>query len=363
MRRAFARAALVLALIAGAPLAAQPVGQPIALGTSYRLESKVLNEAREINIRLPASYASADKPRSYPVLYLLDGGTDQDFAHIAGLAQHGEVSWTFDEFIVVGIATRKRIWELTPPTRDERYTTYLRANGEPVEFANGGGADSLRRFIAEEVEPFVRANFRTNGKRTLVGESLAALFIIDTLLKAPAIADDFIAISPSLWWNREELGDRAAPLLKSQDYAGKRFYVTMADEGGTMQRGLDKLLAALRSPAAGALRWVYVDRRNSEHHGSIYHAAALDALRTLYPKPYRPGSPLPWLHVGGVRPLSAAAEADRKLECTTERARPVTFAEINAEPDRWAALCTLPALGQAPEPREASKNWGDRATR
>lgn len=351
--------AAMMAVAAAGPVSAQAqAGQPITLGTSHRLDSKILNEPREINVRLPASYAGAERPRAYPVLYVLDGGVEQDFPHMAGLAQHGEASWTFDEFIVVGIATQKRLWELTPPTRDERYTTYVRQNGEPIEFASGGGADTFRRFIAEEVEPFVRANFRTNGRRTLVGESLAALFVIDTLLKAPGLADDYVAISPSMWWNREELGVRAAALLTAQDYAGKRLYVTMASEGGTMQRGLDKLLAALRTPAAGALQWTYIDRRHSEHHGSIYHTAALDALRTLYPKPWRPGSPLPWLHVGEMAPLSAAAAADKKVECTAERAKPVTFAAVNADPQRWEALCVLPALGQAPEPRERSANWG-----
>jgi hypothetical protein len=355
-------AAMLLGAAAPLPAAAQPLSGapapvPIAIGSSYRIDSRLLGAAREINIRLPASYSAAKQPRAYPVLYLLDGGADQDFPHMAGLVQHGEISGTFDEFILVGIATKKRIWELTPPTKDERYTSFFRKNGEAVEFASGGGAETFRRFIAEEVEPFVKANFRTNGRRTLIGESLAALFVVDTLLKSPKLADDYIAISPSMWWNREELGERAAELLRRNDYAGKRLYVTMASEGGTMQRGLDKLLAATRTPAAGGLLWAYVDRRNAEHHGSIYHLAALDAFRMLYPQPFRPGSPLPWLHIGEMKPLSEAAEADKKLPCTRERARPITLAEIEKAPERWEALCVLPELGHAPTPVERSANW------
>lgn len=357
-----AAASLLAQPLMAQPTAAPPAAAeaPIQLGTSFRIPSVVLGEEREINVRPPASYASAKEPRSYPILYVLDGGTEQDFPHIAGLAQHGEISWTFDEFITVGIGTKKRIWELTPPTQDERYTTYLRANGEPVEFASGGGAEELRSFIASEVIPFVESKYRTNGRRAVMGESLAAFFVLDTLLKQPNLFDDYIAISPSMWWNREELGARAGELLQAQDLGGKRLYVTMANEGGTMQRGLDKLLSALRTPAAGPLKWTYVDRRNSEHHGSIYHIAALDALRTLYPKPYRPGSPLPWLHIGEMPKLSEAAEADKKVPCTTQRARPITFAEVAANPQRWEAFCVLPALGQAPEPRETSANWSER---
>jgi hypothetical protein len=336
--------------------AAQPAGEPIILGSSHPLESAALGEPRRVNVRLPASYSVAPD-RRYPVLYLLDGGADQDFPHIAGLAQHAEMSGTFDEFIVVGIPTRNRIWELTFPAQDERYRTFYRANGRPVEFADGGGSEAFRRHIVEEVIPFVETNYRTNGRRTLIGESLAAFFVVDTLLRQAEPFHDFIAVSPSLWWNREELGDRAEELLRRQDLAGRRLYITLAGEGGTTQRALDKLLASLRSPAAGQLRWVYVDRRNSEHHGSIYHVAALDALRTLYPRPWRPGSPLPWVHIGEMQPLSEAAEADKRVPCTAERARPVTFAEVNADPRRWEAFCILSPFGQAPEPREHSRNW------
>jgi hypothetical protein len=347
------------ALLAAAPAAAQqaPGGTPISIGTSHLVQSAVLGDSRQINVRVPASYATAKEPRRYPVLYVLDGAIEQDFLHMAGLAQHGEASGTFDEFIVVGIETKRRIKELTFPAQDERYTTFYRANGLPVEFAQGGGAADFRRFIAEEAIPFVEKHYRTDGRRTFVGESLAAFFVVDTLLKQPDLFTDYIAISPSMWWNREELGNRAAELLKARDFTGRRLYLTMAAEGGTMQRGMDKLVAALRTNAAGKLQWTYVDRRNSEHHGSIYHIAALDALRTLYPKPWRPGSPLPWLQIGEPKPLSAAAEADKKIPCTAERAKRVTFAEVNRDPDRWEAFCVLPPLGHAPEPRLRSNNW------
>jgi hypothetical protein len=353
-------ALLAATLWAAHPASAQPPAAtetPIVLGSRHMLPSTILGEAREINVRLPARYAQAKADRRYPVLYLLDGGVEQDFPHIAGLAQHGEISGTFDEFIVVGIATKKRIWELTFPTGDERYTTYYRANGQPVEFASGGGSEKFRRFIAQEVIPFVEGKYRAGGRRAFMGESLAAFFVVDTLLREPELFQDYIAISPSLWWNREALGNRAGAMLKGKDYSARRLYLTMANEGGTMRRGLDRLVAALRTPAAGALKWSWVDRRRSEHHGSIYHLAALDALRTLYPKPHRPGSPLPWLYTGEMPKLSEAAEADKKIPCTAQRARRATFAEIESDPARWEALCVLSPLGQSPERREWSRNW------
>jgi len=350
-------AAAVALAVPSLAAAQAPAGKPITIGTSFTLPSAILGEAREINVHLPASYADTKEVRSYPVLYVLDGGVDQDFTHIAGLAQHGEMSWTFDDLIVVGIATKNRIWELTTPTQDQRYIEYFKANGQTAETAGGGGSAAFRRYLAEEVIPYVEKNYRTNGRRALMGESLAGLFAVDTLLKQPGLFNDYVAISPSLWWNREELGNRAGAMLKGQDYAGRRLYLTLGAEGGTMGRAVGNFVAALKSPAAGALKWTFVDRGNSEHHGSIYHAAALDALRTLYPQAWRPGVPYPWFHIGPVKPLSAAAEADRKIPCTTKRAKHVTFAEINRAPERWDAFCVVTPLGEAPEPRLRSTNW------
>jgi hypothetical protein len=350
--------AAALALATPSLGAAQaPGGKPISIGTSYVLPSAILNGDREINIHLPASYSDTKEERSYPVLYVLDGGVDQDFTHIAGLVQHGSMSWTFDDLIVVGISTKNRIWELTTPTQDQRYVEYFQANGQTAETAGGGGSASFRRHIAEEVIPHIEKTYRTNDRRALMGESLAGLFVTDTLLRQPGLFNDYLAISPSLWWNREELGNRAAEMLKGQDYDGRRLYLTLGAEGGTMGRAVGNFVAALKSPAAGSLKWTFVDRGNSEHHGSIYHAAALDALRTLYPQAWRPGVPYPWFHVGPVKPLSAAAEADRKIPCDAKRAKRVTFAEINRAPERWDAFCVVTPLGEAPEPRLRSRNW------
>ena len=74
---------------------------PIVIGQSLTMESKILSQTRRINVHLPPDYAKSGK--TYPVLYLIHGGEKEDFPHIAGLAQLGELSWTYREMIVVGI--------------------------------------------------------------------------------------------------------------------------------------------------------------------------------------------------------------------------------------------------------------------
>lgn len=249
--------------LAGAP-------SPIVIGQSFTLHSRVLGTPRKVNVYVPPSYAEGDK--TYPVLYLLDGGEAQDFHHISGIAQLGTIAGTSEDVIVVGIETVDRRNELTAPARDPRYEKEWPTHGSSMRF---------RRYVAEEVIPFVEGRFRTSGDTAVMGESLAGLFVVETLLHRPALFDHYIAISPSLWWDEGALARDAAALLARHDDASRTLFLTMADEGGTMQEAMGGLVAALEASAPRALRWTY-EQRSKETHATIYHGAALDAVRQIW---------------------------------------------------------------------------------
>ena len=265
LRRLLALAILALAT----PAAALPPGQPIVIGTAYDLSSKVLNQTRRINIRLPEGYAAG--ARTYPVLYLLDGGEAEDFHHITGLAQVGAMNGYLAEIIVVGVADADRKHDLTAPSADPQ---------DLKEVPTQGGSAKFRLFLADELRPWVAANLRTDGRSALMGESLAGLFVVETFLKDPALFDTYVAISPSLWWDGNSLARAAPALLAAQPPGPRRLYLSLGDEGPAM--GLDPLLAALQAAPPKDLAWRY-DPRPEEHHNTIYHPAAQAALRWLYP--------------------------------------------------------------------------------
>lgn len=305
---------LALGVGTGGGAAAAPgpeASTPIVIGTSHRLASAVLGDVREINVRLPDGYGEAAAAgRRYPVLYLLDGGLAQDFPHIAGLAQLGDVSGTFGPFIVVGVETRARRAELTPPATDGRYRT---------AFPEAGGAARFRRFLASEVVPFVEARYRAGPRRAVMGESLAGLFVVDTLLKEPRLFDDYVAVSPSLWWD-DRNGLRAPGVEGALDgigldvaaLNGRRLVLAVANEGGTMQSGVDMLRRALEARAVPGFEWRYVDRSAADTHATILHAAALDSLRALFAAPPIDYGPTPWFMIeGGQPPRSPPGPAAR----------------------------------------------------
>ena len=287
MRRLlFGLAGLLLAAGAcAAGPAAEPPSQPIHAGDSLSFPSQTFGANREINVWTPPDYAK--DARRYSVVYLLDGGREQDFPHIAGLAQLSALSGTFAPFIVVGVRSEARRNELTPPPADPRYMK---------EFPDAGHDARFRAFLRQEVIPFVTSHYRTGPRRVLMGESLAGLFVVDTFLSEPKLFDDYVAISPSLWWDNRAASLGAGEVLRRRGPTGNRLYLTIANEGEATQSGMDALVAALKQTAPGVVTWKFVDRSHGETHATILHPAALDALRWLFPVPEPDYGPSPWYY-------------------------------------------------------------------
>ena len=106
---------LVAVTTPAVPAAPAPnAAQPLAIGETFTLESKVLGETRRINVYLPPGYAKSDT--KLPVLYMPDGGLAEDFVHIAGLVQVSVGNETMRPFILVGIENTERRRDMTGPT-------------------------------------------------------------------------------------------------------------------------------------------------------------------------------------------------------------------------------------------------------
>jgi uncharacterized protein len=259
------------------------------MGFTHTIQSEILGGPREINVWVPPI---ADDERAFarfPAIYVLDGGVDQDFPHIAGLGQLGALSWTHQRLIIVGVKTENRRAELTRQPHNARHA---------AEFPEAGGARRFQQFLAEEVIPFVEARYPTGEVRTLMGESLAGLFVIDTFLHEPNMFNSYAAISPSLWWDDQHFARDGGHDLEGRAVGNTTIYLTIANEGGATQAGMDRFLRLLEAAPEGSVHWRFVDRSATDTHATIYHGAALDALRWLYPSP--PPQPVdaagPWYY-------------------------------------------------------------------
>ncbi|WP_338576403.1 alpha/beta hydrolase-fold protein [Brevundimonas olei] len=285
MRRLALAISLGLSMAGGATALAAPAEDapavaetPIVIGRSYALPSAVMGQTREINVWLPPGYAESGQ--TYPVLYVLDGGQDQDFHHISGIAQLGTIVGTTRDVIVVGVASVDRRNELALPTEDAELI---------ARYPTQGHSDRFRRFIGEEVQPFIESRLRASGETALMGESLAGLFVVETFLKEPQMFDAYVAVSPSLWWDGGRLAQQSGAHLRDHSNDPRTLILTLGDEGEMMQAPMDVLTANLRDHALPGVKWDFTPRP-AESHATIYHGAALDAFRRLYAVPAAPGT-------------------------------------------------------------------------
>ena len=242
--------------------------EPLQLGgESLLLQSRLLGETRRINVYLPEPYQQQPDLR-LPLLLMPDGGMAEDFPHIAGLLQVGIANGTVRPFILVGIENTQRRRDLTPPSEEARD----RAIAPQI-----GGSALLRRFLREELLPLVEARYRCTEERAIIGESLAGLFVLETLLLEPALFSTAIAIDPSLWWNREQLLKELP--ARSAVLAHHRLFIASADKDGNTAPIL-RFVQQLRRLRPAGLDWHYQPMPD-EGHATVYHPAALIAMRRL----------------------------------------------------------------------------------
>ena len=104
-------ALLLLALVAAVPAGADESARDLVVGREYTLDSAVYGGPRRICVRLPLGYDEDE--RTFPVLYVVDGGFAQDFPPLAGMASLAGLTGQFRRFILVGVQTDNRYHELT----------------------------------------------------------------------------------------------------------------------------------------------------------------------------------------------------------------------------------------------------------
>jgi hypothetical protein len=141
-----------------------------------------------------------------------------------------------------------------------------------------GGSGAFRRFIREELMPQVRSRYRTTEETAVVGESLAGLFVVETLLLEPDLFDTYIAFDPSLWWNNQKLLAEAGERLRARPGLKKTLYFAASRDMGPLA---EKFAEALGRQAPAGLRWHH-EKMPDEKHSTIYHPAALRAFRAVF---------------------------------------------------------------------------------
>jgi predicted alpha/beta superfamily hydrolase len=167
--------------------------------TVKRVWSAQLRNRRDIDVYLPASYASGIR---YPVVYLNDGQNLSDPA--TAFAGTWDLEATIDrlaergiEAIYVGIhnAGARRLAEYSPFPDPEH---------------GGGAADRYLAFVARTVKPRIDRMFHTRRDRNataILGSSMGGLVSLYAYFRYPSVFGLAGVMSPAVWFGRDALID------------------------------------------------------------------------------------------------------------------------------------------------------------
>ena len=242
---------------------------PLIIGESVTMTSKVLNEERKLNIYLPTSYSS-EANRNYPVIYLLDGAIHEDFIHIAGIVQFKSFSWInmLPESIVVGIANVDRRRDFTYPTTIEQ---------DKKDFPTTGGSTQFIKFIENELQPFINSNYKVTSQNTIIGQSFGGLLATEILFKKPNLFNNYIIVSPSLWWDNQSLLKLEPKPYNSQ----KNIFIGVGKEGAIMERDAKTLYNTLKAKTSNKTQ-LHFQFFEKQDHGDALHLAVYEAFGQLF---------------------------------------------------------------------------------
>ncbi len=251
--------------ITAGPAIQVPRSDSVLAHATFTLKSGAIGEDRKINVYTPAQYDGTRK--KLPVLYMPDGGLDEDFPHVIKTVDSLIALGAIRPIIVVGVPNTQRRRDLTGPTR---------VKSDSAIAPRVGGSAEFRRFFRDELVPEIDSRYRTTSERGIIGESLAGLFIVETFLEDPGLFSHYIALDPSVWWNSGALIDSAASRLAAFNAKPRTLFIASSLEPGTAV-GAARLDSMMRAAPPRGLRWTYTPRTDLTH-GNIFRTTKPSAL-------------------------------------------------------------------------------------
>ena len=238
------------------------------------MESTVLGEQRRILIVLPASYKE-DGQRRYPVVYVLDGGSQ--VRHTARAAATMARAGAMPEIITVGLPNS------SGPNRDRDYTPpFLSRNTDNPESPVGAG-DKFLDFLKIEIIPRIERDYRTDPFRILAGRSLGGLLVVYSLIANPQLFNARFAFSAPVWRaDAITVSKLNEALVSSRTELDTFFYMAVGDEETeNMVAGYRRAVTVLEQQAPKGLKWraEITPRANHQNEAEL---ATPDAFKALY---------------------------------------------------------------------------------
>ncbi len=234
--------------------------------TIYTIKSISFNTEREFQVHLPKKIESNEY---LPIIFVFDAQWDAYYNLVISTIDYLVEVRELPKSIVVGINSEKRQYERTPTPVNEDW-----------KVPNLGGAKYLEEHLVSEVIPFLEQKYKVANFRMGIGHSLGGTFVINSLIDNQELFNVYIAISPNLELDDEEIILKIQRNLSNIENLNKLFFVTIGNSGNPDTQFLTpvkKLDAILKTHNNDDFNWNF-RVLNDYNHATTPLASLQEAL-------------------------------------------------------------------------------------
>ena len=207
------------------------ITNPITIGSKFKMQSKVLDQEKEIYISLPHKYN--EHVQSYPVVFVLEA--ELLFESTKAITSFMAARSKMPQAIIIGI----------PNDSYEKRSEmgFKKWGGKPAIYLD---------FFRKELIPYIEKNYRANSHRIIIGISPTNGLLFEAFLNQPDIFKGYIALTMHWDWNPENtpvtMVDRFIETITNSSYPKATIYIGTADEdmrysGNSYKEAIAKLNA------------------------------------------------------------------------------------------------------------------------
>ena len=196
------------------------------------MKSAYFNHERQVLIYTPGGYQQFDQTY-YDVIYVFDAQSREMFDLVHCLlniaCKPDPDGGRSTNFIIVGICS-PNLWDINYFRNHDYLPMPLHGNTGLFKEGNYyGKSPDLKKFVKNELMPYVKKNYRISGRSLGIGHSLSASFVLDAMI-TDDLFDDYIAISPNCNYDEYRLATDIENHQFKNRKAPRFIYASMSGE-------------------------------------------------------------------------------------------------------------------------------------
>lgn len=227
--------------------------------------SEFAKDSFEIYTDLPENY---DYTNDYAVVFYMDANLKLG-KEIREQIKREENKKKTEKLIFVGVGhigsyRMKRRRDFIPPVLEKGDTIHEKDPGF-------GHADNFYRFLTLELIPYINKEYPNNKKYSYIGHSFSGLFAFYCLLKPKPVFKNYIALSPSLWANYNNIFEYEKTFYQ-QGYRPFGYLYHACGTGEWANKVLstsEKMNQTIRQRNYQELDYEFVEHQGKNHNGVV----------------------------------------------------------------------------------------------